>query len=369
MKKTSTESTLGDNRMKGYLQKIATGPKMSKNLTEIEAEDALTLILGEKVSTVRSAVFLIAARMKLETLEENIGYWRAMDKTTIRHPIQQDRLLQIADPFDGFNRVPYFGFYTIPVLAAIGLPTYGHSAPSLPPKFGITFEDILCQHYGVTPQGNHTRRIELIKESQFGYLSMQETHPPLERLRDLRMEIVKRTVLSTMEKMLMPLEAQTGGNYLATSYFHRGYEIPMMAVAKLSRFDLTLAGNGAEGTALYGVHKPATVFIESGKEKTDEVRCQLDVMFSEETASKIKNTYKALKSEKYNLTKLVEWGESALKNGTGPAASLIACQAGTLYHLCGLSSSFQEGYAAAQNALHGGSCHNALMQYISKIRN
>ena len=134
MKKTLTESTPGDNRMKDYLQKIATGPKMSKNLTEIEAEDALTLILGEKVSAVRSAVFLIAARMKLETLEENIGYWRAMDKTTIRHPIQQDRLLQIADPFDGFNRVPYFGFYTIPVLAAIGLPTYGHSAPSLPPS-------------------------------------------------------------------------------------------------------------------------------------------------------------------------------------------------------------------------------------------
>ena len=367
MKKTPTESTPGDNRMKGYLQKIATGPKMSKNLTEIEAEDALALILGENTSTVRSAVFLIAARMKLETLEENIGYWRAMDKTTVRHPIQLDRLLQIADPFDGFNRVPYFGFYTIPVLAAIGLPTYGHSAPSLPPKFGITFEDILCQHYGVAPQGNHTRRIELIKESQFGYLNMQETHPPLERLRDLRMEIVKRTMLSTMEKMLMPLEAQTGGNYLATSYFHRGYEIPMMAVAKLSKFDLTIVGNGAEGTSLYGVHKPATVFIESGKEKTSEVRCQLSAMFSKETASKIENTYEVLKAEEYNLAKLVRWGETAIKNGAGPAAPLIACQAGTLFHLCGFCHSFQEGYDAAQNVLRRGSCYNELMQHISKI--
>ena len=45
MKKTPSELTIGDNRMKSYLQKIATGPKMSKNLTEIEAEDALTLIL------------------------------------------------------------------------------------------------------------------------------------------------------------------------------------------------------------------------------------------------------------------------------------------------------------------------------------
>ena len=369
MKKTPSELTIGDNRMKSYLQKIATGPKMSKNLTEAEAEDALTLILEEEISKVRSAVFLIAARMKLETLEENIGYWRAMDKTTVRHPIQLDQLLQIADPFDGFNRVPYFGFYTIPVLAAIGLPTYGHSAPSLPPKLGITFEDILCQHYGVNPQGNHARRIELVKEFQFGYINMQEAHPLLEKLRDLRMEIVKRTMLSTMEKMLMPLEAQAGGNYLATSYFHRGYETSMIAVAKLSKFNLTMVGNGAEGTTLYGVHKPAKVFIESGKEKTKEVLCQLSIMFSEETASEIEDAYKALKPEEYDLSKFVGWGESALKSGTGPATSLIACQAGSLFHFCGLSRSFQEGYDAACKVLHEGSCYNKLMQHINKITN
>ncbi len=46
---------------------------MSKDLTEVEAEDALTLILKDEISQVKSGVFLIAARMKLETLEENIG--------------------------------------------------------------------------------------------------------------------------------------------------------------------------------------------------------------------------------------------------------------------------------------------------------
>ena len=162
-------------------------------------------------------------------------------KLRFRHPIQLDQLLQIADPFDGFNRVPYFGFYTIPVLAAIGLPTYGHSAPSMPPKFGITFEDILNKHYGVNPQGNCRQRVELIKQFQFGFINTQETHPLLEKLRDLRIEIVKRTMLSTMEKILMPLEAQSGSNYLATSYFHRGYETSMIEVAKLSKFNLTIS--------------------------------------------------------------------------------------------------------------------------------
>jgi len=68
MKKNLYESGLIDSRMKSYLQKIATGPKMSKDLTEVEAEDALNLILKGEVSKVRSAIFLIAARMKLETL-------------------------------------------------------------------------------------------------------------------------------------------------------------------------------------------------------------------------------------------------------------------------------------------------------------
>ena len=69
-----------ENRMKAYLQKIAAGPKLSKNLTENEAEDALSLILDGKISQVRIAVFLIAARMKIETVPENIGYWRALQK-------------------------------------------------------------------------------------------------------------------------------------------------------------------------------------------------------------------------------------------------------------------------------------------------
>ncbi len=368
MNKTHAKSTPGEDRMKDYLQKIATGPKMSKDLKEEEAEDALTLILNQEVSTVRSAVFLVAARMKLETLQENIGYWRALDKSTVRHPIQLDRLLQIADPFDGFNRTPYFGFYTLPVLAAIGLPAYGHSAPSLPPKFGITFEDILHQHYRIPLRENHIRRIELIKELRFGYINMQESHPLLEQLRNVRIEIVKRTTLSTMEKMLMPLEARAGGNYLATSYFHRGYEVPMMEVARLSKFDRTLTGNGEEGTTLYGVHKPATIFIESGKTNPEAVPCQLSTMYSQETASEIKDTHEALKSEEYDISQIASWGESALKNGTGPAAPLIACQAGSLLHLCGLSTSFQEGYDSARNALYGGSSYNTFMEYMNRLR-
>ena len=67
----------------------------------------------------RIAVFLIAARMKIETVPENIGYWRALQKRMTIKKIGLDKLLQIADPFDGFQRIPYFGFYAIPVIAEL----------------------------------------------------------------------------------------------------------------------------------------------------------------------------------------------------------------------------------------------------------
>jgi len=354
------------DRMKGYLKKIATGPKMSKDLTEAEAEDALTLILNGSVSEVRSAIFLIAARMKLETLAENIGYWRALENTTTKHSVPFERLLQVADPFDGFNRVPYFGFYAIPVLTAMGLPTYGHSARSLPPKSGITFEELLITHYKVSAEGS--ARMALLREFHFGYLSARHTHPRLESLRSLRAEIVKRTMLSTLEKMLMPVYAEKGKNYLATGYFHKGYEVPMMTIAGLSAFDKTIVGNGMEGTTLYGVHKSARVFIDNEKNEPVENKLILEDMFEAQTADRIAKAYQELKQETPRLDRLAEMGEAALQNNNGPAAPLIACQAGTLFHLLGFCTDPLTGYNAAEALLKTGQCRDRLMRYLEKAR-
>lgn len=342
-------------RMKGYLGKVATGPEMGKNLTEAEAEDALTLILRGAVSPVRAAVFLIATRMKRETLEENIGFWKALDRTTVKHQVNIDRLLQVADPFDGFDRVPYFGFYAIPVIAAMGLPAYGHSTISLPPKFGVTFEDILHRHYQV-PLDTSQRR-QLIEDHRFGYLSTRQTHPALEALRGLRVEIVKRTMLSTFEKMLQPLKAKT--NYLATGFFHKGYEEPMFAAGRLSGFDTILAGNGMEGTTLYGAHKAGRVFTQT-KNKVEETR----LMGGDEVVS----AYGEMKKETLSLAALAEWGEAALRDNQGPAATLIAWQAGTLCYLLGLYPSAQTGFDTARETLRRGTVYDSLMRYIGQCR-
>jgi anthranilate phosphoribosyltransferase len=367
MNESNTIDSAGQQRMQGYLEKIAAGPRMSKDLTEEEAEDALSLILHGSVSPVRSGVFLIAARMKLETVPEILGYWRALDKTTVRHTLPFDRLLQVADPFDGFNRLPYFGFYTLPVISALGLPVYGHSSGPQPPKRGTTFEKLLRDHYGV---GNtrYEDRLALLQKFGFGFLSTEHCNPALHGLDPLRVEIVKRPILATLEKMLMPVSVKTGGNFLASGYFHKGYEVAMMQVAKISAFDTTIVGNGAEGTTLYGVHKSARIWTQSGNKEPGERKIDIQALLDEKTAGTITETYENFKNQPYDLAQLAEWGESALANGTGPAAPLIACQAATLGHLFGLFADAQECYNAALEILQKGKCKENLTAYIDELK-
>jgi anthranilate phosphoribosyltransferase len=352
-----------ETRMKTYLQKIAAGPRLSKDLTEEEAEDALSLILDDQVSKIRAGVFLIAARMKLETIPENIGYWRALQKRVSPATVDLDRLLQIADPFDGFQRIPYFGFYAIPVIAQLGLPVYGHSALSLPPKFGITFEQILQNHYGV---GEGEQRIALLKKHQFSYLSTADTLPKLESLRSMRVEIVKRPMLATLEKIIFPIQARK--NILATTYFHRGYEVALTEIGKLSQFDTVIVGNGMEGTTLFGVHKEAKVFIQNGTDEAEQNSLTLKSLYNEKTAQRLVEAHEELKPMESSLERITEMGENALKTGQGPASLQIASQAGTLSHLCGLFPTAQEGFDQALSVLESGKVYESLMKWLEEAK-
>lgn len=355
-----------DERIRAYIQKIATGPNLSKDLTRDEAEDGLTLLLEKSVSDVRAAVFLIASRIKIETADETLGYWWALDRTTKKQKVKLDRLLQIADAFDGFQRIPYFGFYAIPVIAELGLPAYGLSALPLPPKHGITFEDMLINHYGVAANQTFEKRKILIEQFGFGFLGTVQCHSALEGLRHLREEVIKRTCLSTLEKMLIPLQAKE--NFLATHYFHKGFETSMLEVAKHSPFDTTLIGNGMEATTLYGVHKKSNVFIQSGKEKEQEKKIDYTIIMNEPTVKQIQSAFTELKAVSSSRAQVAGLGEAALNGGEGPAASIIGYHAATLCHLVGQASDLQTTYDKAIQILNSKTCYQKLMEFLEECK-
>ena len=68
--------------MGSFLQRIATGPEMSKDLSLEDARTGMSLILDGRVHPVQAAVFLIALRMKRESEDENRGVLEAIRQST-----------------------------------------------------------------------------------------------------------------------------------------------------------------------------------------------------------------------------------------------------------------------------------------------
>ena len=64
--------------MHSIIQRIATGPELSKDLELEEAKAGMQAILRGEIDDVQSAIFLIALRMKRETEAENKGILSAI---------------------------------------------------------------------------------------------------------------------------------------------------------------------------------------------------------------------------------------------------------------------------------------------------
>jgi anthranilate phosphoribosyltransferase len=106
------ESQLSNNVLRRAIQKVATGPEFSKNISEEDSYNSMLNILDNESDSIQAAIYLIAMRMKRETMDENIGSLKALiDKSNII-TADVDELLDIAEPYNGFLRnTPMSAFY------------------------------------------------------------------------------------------------------------------------------------------------------------------------------------------------------------------------------------------------------------------
>src|ERR1700690_329970 len=109
--------------MHSIIQRVATGPELSKSISREEARRGMHAVLDHKVDPVQAGIFLIALRMKRETDEEVIGVQQALMDVTKSVTAPVDEVLTLSDPFDGYNRtLPAAPFLPVGI-AALGLPT------------------------------------------------------------------------------------------------------------------------------------------------------------------------------------------------------------------------------------------------------
>ena len=123
--------------MKSVIQRIATGPELSKNISREEAKQTMLDILNDEIDPVQAAIFLIALRMKRETMDENLGVHDAIIETTHSINIAADNLINIADPYDGFSRNLPSSIFLLPVPKVFDIEAVGAADRKLANKANI----------------------------------------------------------------------------------------------------------------------------------------------------------------------------------------------------------------------------------------
>ena len=119
----STDTLPSDPKllMRSIIQRIATGPDLSKNISRIEAHLGTKAIIDNVIDPIQVGIYFIALRMKRETMDENRGVLDAVLETTRRVTAEVDEVVDIGDPYDGYNRclpaAPFLG----PLLAEFGV--------------------------------------------------------------------------------------------------------------------------------------------------------------------------------------------------------------------------------------------------------
>lgn len=344
----ATAQPLSDAQLalRSCIQKVATGPEYSKDLSFEEAHTAMVQILSETADPVQIAIFFIALRMKRETGDENKGVLQAILDTAniVKAPV--DEVLDIADPYDGHARGLPMAAFIAPVMAALGVPAVCHGLESVGPKYGVTHRKIL-RAAGKNVDLDVASAAERLGQSDIGwsYVDQAAFAPQLHNLIPLRTRIVKRQVLTTVEVLVGPIRGQKKSHIL-TGYVHKAYPPIYAELARFAGFDSAMIVRGVEGGVIPSLQQPAKLFYfhDRGTEQNIEldpktlgieqssraVPLPKDLPGATERGDDIATVFDA----DVAAAQAAEYGLAALQGKAGPARdSLVYSAAICLHHL------------------------------------
>jgi len=256
--------------IRSAIQRVATGPELSKNLSHEETRAVMHALLDGSADPVQAGVYLIGLRMKRETEDELRGVMDALQDRTNVVQAMVDDVVAIADPYNGFNRTLQGSLFVLPVLAACGIPAYSHGVELGGPKFGVTHHTVI-KALGGDPLRSTDEVARRIADPQigWGYLDQRTMCPALHQLNDLRARIVKRPVLSTTEVLVFPVKGKNK-THLVTGYVHKPYRDTYCMLARHVGYDSLLLVRGTEGGVIPSFRAPAHVIRYGEGVKHDE---------------------------------------------------------------------------------------------------
>lgn len=305
--------------IKSIIQRVATGPDLSKDISFEEAREGMQAILRGEIDAVQSAVFLIALRMKRESMEENKGILMAIIAQSDKQQVDIEHLVDLGDPYSGYNRSIPISSFLSPLLAELGLPTVIHGLDSVSPKFGLTHRHI-NQALGLDVDCSTKQVKNRLEDSSIGwsYIDQANYCAGLHNLVPLRDRLIKRSVINTVETLIGPLRAKNTHSILG--YVHKPYPPIYARLVDCSGMDTALLVRGVEGGVVPSLRQKGLIISYQGVIEQDRVDIDPKVLGIEQELRAI-SFPDGLSVENNDIKVLAEYtaelGQSALSGNKG----------------------------------------------------
>lgn len=245
------------------LKKVGSGRHTSKDLSRIEAQTALELMLQQEATPAQIGAFLIAHRIKRPTGTELAGFLDAYENLgpTLPSLSYASRVVVLSVPYDGRSRTAPVLPITALILAASGCPVLLHGGDRMPTKYGVPLVD-LWQGLGLDWSHRSLSQIhQVLSKCGLGFVYLPDQFPLAQGLVEFRDQVGKRPPLATTELLWHPYE---GEHQLISGFVHPPTENMMREALALRGTHCFTTVKGLEGScdlprdrkAIIGINNP-----------------------------------------------------------------------------------------------------------------
>ncbi len=196
--------------MKELLKKVTEG----QNLTRAEAAKAMDIMLGDKVSPALISAFLIALRMKGETVDEIVGCTEMMKSKGGSVKINTDEYIDFVGTGGDNSNTFNISTTSMFVCAAAGVTIAKHGNRAASSRSGSA--DLL-EALGVNIMLEPEQVEECINNVGIGFMNAQKFHRAMKNVAPIRKELGVRTIFN----MLGPLSNPSGATRQVIGVFSR----------------------------------------------------------------------------------------------------------------------------------------------------
>ncbi len=334
-----------------YLETVAE----RRDLSAEQAREAMHVILGGQASEVQLAAFVMALRMKGETVEELVGFARAMREMAapVEHGVAGETLLDTCGT--GGDGAGTFNISTIAafVVAGAGVRVAKHGNRSFSNRGGGSAD--LLESMGVNIALPPAEAARAIREVGIGFLFAPHVHTAMKHANPVRVDLKMRTFFNLLGPLTNPAGAHA---QLAGVPSERAGELISGALAALG-LERGFVVHGSDGLDEITTTGATLVFeIRDGKVERRTVEPE-DFAVHRASADDLKGGDKA---------RNLEIATAVLAGAHGPRRDIVLVNAAAGMVAAGKVDTFLEGMAIGTVSIDSGAARRKVAELAEFTR-